>query len=130
MIYLSNRDSDSMKIAPWPNADSSIMMDPGLNFRMSQFSNTFYYNHYALDQMKTDTMLMAPTPADLKKEIACNSSSPTSNDIPIPDIPTELRKSLSDAMFGPKKSSVSSNEEVRNSKHFSTHAKKSHKVRF
>lgn len=121
-----------MKIAPWPYADSSIMMDPGLNFRISQFSNNFYYNHYALDQMKTDSMLMEQTRqmADSKEEFAYNCSSPKSNSIPMPTIPTELRKSLSDAMFGPKKSSVSSDEEVRSSKHHSTHAKKSHKVRF
>ena len=47
--------------------------------------------------------------------------------IPLPQIPKELRKSLSDKMFGLR--APSSDETAVNSKQHNTHAKKSHKVR-
>ena len=130
MIHLSHRDHEQ---SSWPMhpIGTNTMIYYDLKTGLNPYSEHTSFNQNAF------SVIPGMMPEYLKLEIGYNDQASFGNEpvenvgkIPFPEIPNKLRKTLSDTMFGPVKYSMDCNVAGGNTKHYDTHAKKRHIVRF
>ncbi len=121
------------------NAQSSLLFQSNDSknqiCRMSPFGD--HFNVSGKSPVNTFVEGLETIPGVLNAVIGCDHLALCSDGlvdhmgkIPFPEIPKELRKTLSDTMFGPSKTILHCEVVIRDSKHSNTHTKKSHIVRY